>query len=786
MQSPLTELQPGVPADTIKGAALAAAVVAFLASKGIVVTSAAGLSAAYMAISQGVVGDIARTIGGIAWEAQMSALKLIEIANPNMQGLSKGLAANLVAAMQDANDWNRAMEELEASEKSNTTRLRFLEAERELSIVLLEAESAIEAADAATTHTDKEIGGLETKGQNEATAAVMASIEASETFRAEEVSQLAAQLQEEAASAAAKQEEEEAAALAKAEAKQKQLEEVAVLLAAQVKAEREQQEAEITAAAAAAAEVEAQRRQKEEKEAAAIMEAQRKKQEEEAAATMEAQRKKQEEEAAAIIEAQRKKQEEAAAAIMEAQLKKQEEEAAEIMEAQRKKQEEEAAAIIEAQRKKQEEEVAAIMEAQRKKQEEEAAAIMEAQRKKQEEEAAAIMEAQRKKQEEEAVAIMEAQLKKQEEEAATRRKEEVEELDRIESERHQAEEQGRLKKNDDDIFPDDEYDEDWLAAVEIAQKGLDGKVVGLEEAIQDQDAKALWDAAQERAQALNNPTAEDEDDDMDLDLDLDVLGRAARAAVESYASENGYVDDETIDDDVDFVDFFAGGDLEGLAKAAKDAVRRFGEEDFEEGEDDAFEGIDGMEMSSSYGSGMAIKSPTQYQRDWSSLTVSKLKDELRLRGLKAYGKKTELISMLQKYDREQYTQPVVTDGDEDTGAASSADDENDFFDMEEIDLAELGRQARAAVELGSMALDFDAEEPSDEILMQLETEESMLLDLSFDDETTSMTDSSAKSLTMDYSSMTVTQLREELRRRDLKSVGKKSELIQRLNEADLS
>ena len=70
MQSPLTELQPGVPADTIKGAALAAVVVAFLASKGIVVTSAAGLSAAYMAISQGVVGDIARTIGGIAWEAR--------------------------------------------------------------------------------------------------------------------------------------------------------------------------------------------------------------------------------------------------------------------------------------------------------------------------------------------------------------------------------------------------------------------------------------------------------------------------------------------------------------------------------------------------------------------------------------------------------------------------------------------------------------------------------------------------------------------------------------------
>ena len=426
------------------------------------------------------------------------------------------------------------------------------------------------------------------------------------------------------------------------------------------------------------------------------------------------------------------------------------------------------------------------------------AAQVKAERKQQEEEATAAataeVEAQRRqKEEEEAAAFIEAQLRKEEDEASSR-KEENDEVARLQEESNQAEEETRLEYeenenavgNEDDA--DDEDDGDWLAAVEIAQKGLDGKVVGLEEAIEDQEAKALWDAAQERAQTLNSPIAEDEDDDMDLDLNLEVLGRAARAAVETYSSVEGYGDDDSIDDDADFDDLFAGEDIEALAKAAKDAVIRFGEQDLDEGEDDSFEGIDGMVMSSSSGTGGADRSPTQYQRDWSSLTVSKLKDELRLRGLKAYGKKTELISMLEKYDREQYAQEVVTDGGKDTDMSSADDDnDNDFFDMEEIDLEELGRQARAAVELGSMALDFDAEEPSDEILMQLENEEAMLLDLALEDETSLVLSSSAaKPQIMDYEKMTVPQLRDELRRRDLKSVGKKAELIERLNDADLS
>ena len=84
----------------------------------------------------------------------------------------------------------------------------------------------------------------------------------------------------------------------------------------------------------------------------------------------------------------------------------------------------------------------------------------------------------------------------------------------------------------------------------------------------------------------------------------------------------------------------------------------------------------------------------------------------------------------------------------------------------------LGVGSSAAVELGSMALgaDFDAEEPSDEVLMQLENEESILLNLSFDDDTLleERKLASTESESTDYTTMTVAQLREELQKRGLR------------------
>ena len=110
-----------------------------------------------------------------------------------------------------------------------------------------------------------------------------------------------------------------------------------------------------------------------------------------------------------------------------------------------------------------------------------------------------------------------------------------------------------------------------------------------------------------------------------------------------------------------------------------------------------------------------------------------------------------------------------TDENEETEASSDTDD--DLLDIDDFDLEELGRQARAAVELADSAVLVD--EPSDEALKQLESEESILLQMS----------EPVEAKAIDYSSMTVTQLKDELRSRGLKVSGKKAELIERLESA---
>ena len=73
-------------------------------------------------------------------------------------------------------------------------------------------------------------------------------------------------------------------------------------------------------------------------------------------------------------------------------------------------------------------------------------------------------------------------------------------------------------------------------------------------------------------------------------------------------------------------------------------------------------------------------------------------------------------------------------------------------------------QKTADLEQGNQ---FDAEEPSDEVLMQLETEESLMFEEEEDD----------------FESMTVAQLKDVLRSRGLKVGGRKAELIERLRSS---
>jgi hypothetical protein len=376
-------------------------------------------------------------------------------------------------------------------------------------------------------------------------------------------------------------------------------------------------------------------------------------------------------------------------------------------------------------------------------------------------------------------------------EAEAQRKAEAEEAARQlqEEEARQAKEAERETPGDDIEDDDDDDGDEWLAAVEMAQQGMEGTIVGLDEAIQDDGVKATWDAAGALAQELGEGGAEEDDDEDEIELDMEALGQAARAAVEQFESDqlenvrSDADDEEEEEDEEDLDDFLPDGDLEQLAAAARQAVEAFGVDDYEEEEEEkAFEGIDGMVVASSNDSRSPPKQES-FQRDWTSLTVAKLKDELRFRGLKAYGKKAELISMLEAYSLENDASSEGEDFEE-SGAAGDAKpsddiDDDELFDLGDIDLEELGRQARAAVELGAMGV-FDAEEPSDEVLMQLESEESILLDPSLSVEADDFGSA------VDYAGMTVLELKDALRDRGLRLSGKKAELIQRLQTGNNS
>lgn len=368
----------------------------------------------------------------------------------------------------------------------------------------------------------------------------------------------------------------------------------------------------------------------------------------------------------------------------------------------------------------------------------------------------------------------------------------------------------------------DEMDDEWAVTLQMAQQGIDGKIVGMDEVINDDGAKADWDAAGILAKELEQAgsdemivddtvdegdvlqfseegvddseaevSSSDSDmeaaDDMFADGDLEVIARAAREAVSKMNDglDEEYDYSESVDSDLEAVDaMLPEGDLEDIARAAREAVAML-DKDSEQDQ----ETLD--EPKKSYARGM---------RDWSKLTVAKLREELRVRGLKAYGRKADLVSLLEKYDAEAFPESVAGTVEE-----SSSSGSGEALDFDEIDLAELGRQARAAVEAyedldddsdkdeveaGSedsddldtddffAGLDLDSlgaearaavdaqpvDEPSDDVLQELEQE--LFL-------------ASAK----DFSSMTVVELKNELRSRGLKLSGKKAKLIERLESA---
>ena len=638
-------MQKGVSAERIKGAALAGTVLGLLVSKGVLASGAVGLSAAYVAISKSVAGDVLRTVGGITWDVTETATKLADKFSTNGVVDKTILKSKREKSLADESDV------VEAAEKA------YIDSEDDLARVLKEAEEVIGEADAAIAIAEAEV------------------------------------LKEKQSSTTAVEEEEEGG---------KNVAEDAEELTRIEEEERIAEEARVVA------EVEEMTRIEEEERIA--------------------------EEARQLAEA---------------------EELATIEEQERTA--EEARVVAEA------EEMARIEEEERIA--EEARVVAEV------EEMAAIAEDVRQKAD--------------------------------------AEEKGRIEELEDDVmFDDDEF----MAAVEMAQEGIEGKIVGVNDIITpDNSAKAEWDAAGELASELRQDLDIDSDTDTDLDdedgdediyelgdIDLESLAQAAREAVESYENSAKEVEDAALeqkqqwtdsmvdedDDDDDFEesdDLFSATNLDDLARAAREAVEAFDDNNkISEDKSDLEEDL--------------VVAPVM--KDWSSFKVAELKEELKKRGFTAKGKKADLVSLLEEHDLELSGEIKGDDaelfeainGYEDSTALGEGDNAELFQNINEIeygeeddadpelenfDIEELGRQARAAVEMfESRGSDFD-EEPTEEMLAQLENE--MTINGEFLKE--------ANEEVVDIAKMTVAELKEECRKRKLKVGGKKSDLIERLSAA---
>ena len=638
-------MQKGVSAERIKGAALAGTVLGLLVSKGVLASGAVGLSAAYVAISKSVAGDVLRTVGGITWDVTETATKLADKFSTNGVVDKTILKSKREKSLADESDV------VEAAEKA------YIDSEDDLARVLKEAEEVIGEADAAIAIAEAEV------------------------------------LKEKQSSTTAVEEEEEGG---------KNVAEDAEELTRIEEEERIAEEARVVA------EVEEMTRIEEEERIA--------------------------EEARQLAEAEEL-----------ATIEKQERIA------------EEARVIAEA------EEMARIEEEERIA--EEARVVAEV------EEMAAIAEDVRQKAD--------------------------------------AEEKGRIEELEDDVmFDDDEF----MAAVEMAQEGIEGKIVGVNDIITpDNSAKAEWDAAGELASELRQDLDIDSDTDTDLDdedgdediyelgdIDLESLAQAAREAVESYENSAKEVEDAALeqkqqwtdsmvdedDDDDDFEesdDLFSATNLDDLARAAREAVEAFDDNNkISEDKSDLEEDL--------------VVAPVM--KDWSSFKVAELKEELKKRGFTAKGKKADLVSLLEEHDLELSGEIKGDDaelfeainGYEDSTALGEGDNAELFQNINEIeygeeddadpelenfDIEELGRQARAAVEMfESRGSDFD-EEPTEEMLAQLENE--MTINGEFLKE--------ANEEVVDIAKMTVAELKEECRKRKLKVGGKKSDLIERLSAA---
>eukprot|EP00980_Cylindrotheca_fusiformis_P000851 scaffold221_cov120-Cylindrotheca_fusiformis.AAC.12 len=732
-RSGLPELQKGVPRESINGAALLTAVLALLATKGVVISSAAGAGAAYVALQQGALGDAFRTFGSATWDATEAAVQLIRAvtADERVTGMTKELAASVAGSLERKRDREgdvaKSFHGSDAGEPEVVDQT-FEELPDDLARILEEAEAAIGQADAAMALADDT---LRIQSEEE-------SYEDDETAKLPSVGETVMNSGDE---------EEET--------------------------EKENIPGEPT-------ELELIEEEKEEEDGAAPDEA-----DDEWAMTLEM-----------------------AQQGIDGKIVGMDE----VIDDHSKKADWDAAGIL-------------------------------AKKLGQSSSDDAVFSSDEEVEEEDEVSLRDDE-------------EEYTEVDGISSSSDSDLEAADTMLPDGDLEDiaraareavarmNDK--EDYEEEEEVISSSSDSDLEAADTMLPDGDLEDIARAAREAVAKMNDKEDYEEEEEVvssssDSDLedadtmlpdgDLEDIARAAREAVakmndkEDYEEEEEVVSSSSYSDLEDADTMLPDGDLEDIARAAREAVARMNDkEDYEEEEevissssDSDLEAAEGMLPEGNlediaraareavsmvndadeedHMKGRQNESRRPGMRDWSKLTVVTLRDELRARGLRAYGNKADLVAALEKYDAESSAESMPGNRVE-----SDSDDSDWELDFGDVDVAELGRQAQEAVLAAFKDLDeYDEKEEDDEESDDLETEDlfadldletlaaearaavdAQPLDEPSDDVLQELEDELNLGAAKDYSSMTVIQLKDELRSRGMKVSGNKSELIKRL------
>jgi len=366
-------------------------------------------------------------------------------------------------------------------------------------------------------------------------------------------------------------------------------------------------------------------------------------------------------------------------------------------------------------------------------------------------------------------------------------------VDTFESEKENEsgpmEEDGEVYEDDDD----DNVDFEALAAaaraaVDTFESEKEKESNSIEEDDEDVDFEAL--AAAARAAVDQFQSGDEEEFDLQSEFQLEPERWQAEGAdvVDTIQSNSG----GTLEEEEDEEEFKFDVELEvkeTLGAAARGAVNAF--ESAEEGWDEPSASFADGSVSNPFKVGVEDTGDTV--TDWSKFKVVDLKAELKSRGLPTTGKKADLVAALTKADLELTLNMFNGGGggdddddeiDYDEVAKRLIEETNTLDDIEEPSVEELAEMAKEAAELynsddmSDENIDFDS--LFDGIFDDMDDAKIPFADTGVIEEAVGEDNRSPPAEEKDYRSMTIAELKDELRNRGLKLGGKKAELIERL------